>query len=162
MPQRKRLHKRHVLALAASVCLLASCGSPTEPQNTAPGTPSAVIGGTTVTLDAFAYRNMQPSVPPPDTSLAVVARLQTATAPFPSNISVRSMVVTYTATGQRWSPASVDARPQLAGAPFRDFAGGGGPQWPVGSMVDIRVTVVDGGGNTFILERQGVPIAAPI
>ncbi len=159
--QRPTSGHTYALALAAGVWLLAGCGSPTEPQITSPGTPSAVIGGTTVTLEAFPYRDMQPG-DSPDTWLIVVARLWVAAPPFPSNISVRAIAVTHNATRQHWSPGSVYERPGRPGVPYKDFFGGGGPKWPVDRTVDVRVTVVDSSGQTFILGQQGVPISAPI
>jgi hypothetical protein len=65
-------------------------------------------------------------------------------------------------SGEHWTPASIDNGPTLPGVPFRDYIARGGPQGPIGSTVEIRVTLADGSGATFILEEKGVPVTAPI
>lgn len=147
-----------VIACSLLLFLAQACKSPTSPSETPLSSPSATVDGGTVTLEAFAYRDSQPS-PQPGGSVFVVLRLHASTAALRNSLAVQSATITSTATGEHWSTTAIQSgAPADAGADYVNFVVRGAPAWPVGSSCLVAVSVRSATGAAAMLGNSGVVI----
>jgi hypothetical protein len=142
--------------LAVALALATACSSPDTsigPRDLAefravPAT--AVIGGLTLALEPYLWRDFQPSSPPNGKPLVAVVRLHSldGTA-IPASVRVTGLWIVN--GGDVWAASPREQQLRTPGASMFEVVGRDGPKWGPGIEVDVVVGVRDGAGAVSLL-----------
>ena len=148
--------------LAIAAYIVAGCGGDTvlAPPTLVPVSPELrsapaqlVLGGTTVRLDSYLWRDFQPATPPDGkpliASLRVVSVDGTA---IPATVDADSAWII--SGDLAWATAVVQEQPRSDASSF-DIVARQGPKWGPGIDVDVVVQLRDATGQAFLLLASG-------
>jgi hypothetical protein len=155
------------IAVAGLVCVaatLAACSAATGPTPEVPAAElrqvptSVTVGGATLVLEPYLWRDFQPISPPDGKPLAAVLRLRTSgDVALPAGVRVDAAWVV---SGEAiWAARISDERLSTPpGPPFYEAVARDGPKWGPGITVDVVVQVRDADARSWRLRASGVPI----
>jgi hypothetical protein len=140
------------VSLALSACAVPA-GSVEEPsQAQLKSAPEAVeVGGHTLRLETYLWRDFMPISPPDGRPLSAVLRVLAADGrPLPPDLRADRLWVLK--GGEVWTTALGAPRPEDASRPDRrEYVARGGPKWMPGERVDVVVRLQDGTGAMHLL-----------
>ena len=139
-------------AFATCVVLLAACAAGATdpvlvsvPAQVRTAATSAVLSGQTVQIDAYLWRDFQPSSPADGKPLTATVDARTADGTIlRSTVSADSVwVISGT---QAWATRAVEQQAPNATSPYLQIVARDGPNWAPGTHVDVVVRLHDGAG----------------
>ena len=142
-------------ALVAVLMLGAACASPeptVSPRDLAElrvATTTAVVGGRSLSLEAYLWRDFQPSSPPNGKPLVAIARIRSVDGTeIPTSTRVVGLWVIN--GGDVWAASPREEQQRVPAAEF-DVVARDGPKWGPGIEVDVIVAVRDGAGAVSLV-----------
>lgn len=141
---------------AALLLALTACSSPESPV--APRDPAELsaaptttaIGGRTLSLETYLWRDFQPSSPPNGKPLVVVARIRsTDGSPIPATVVVTGLWVVN--AGEVWTASPREETRRAPNGSMFEVVAREGPKWGPGISVDVVVGLRDGNGEVSLL-----------
>ena len=157
------VHHR-LLVLAAVLAGLASACTSEQvlgPPALVPVTPElrnapqeVSLGGVTVHLGTYLWRDFQPVTPPDGKPLIAVLRVTSVDATaIPASVQADSAWVLN--TNLAWATAVHEEQPRGASPASVEVVARGGPKWGPGIDVDVVVRLHDAAGTEVLLQARG-------
>ena len=112
------------------------------------------LGGATVHLGTYLWRDFQPITPPDGKPLIAVLRVTSVDATaIPATLQADSAWVLN--TDLAWAAAVREEQPRGASPSFFEVVARGGPKWGPGIYVDVVVRLHDDAGRQVLLQARG-------
>jgi hypothetical protein len=119
---------------------------------------SVAVGGQTLVLTTYLWRDFQPVSPPDGKPLVAILRVQTLTrTPLTSSFSVDGAWITNGT--DVWAPNVVQENIATPGNAYYEVVARDGPKWGPGVTVDVVVRIREASGTTQLLRVAGQLIA---
>jgi hypothetical protein len=142
--------------LTVGLVLATACSSPDStvaPRDPAEfrGVPTTTaIGGLTLSLEPYLWRDFQPSSPPNGKPLVAVVRLHAVDGTaIPTSVRVAGLWIVN--GGDVWTASPREQQLRIPGASTFEVVARDGPKWGPGIDVDVVVGVRDGAGAMSLL-----------
>jgi hypothetical protein len=115
------------------------------------------LGGASIQLDTYLWRDFQPIAPPDGKPLVAALRIHTVDGGSIS-ATLHADSVWILSGDLAWAAALVEERPRESGASFFDVVAREGPKWGPGIDVDVVVGLRDAAGHRVLLQARRQPI----
>ena len=142
--------------LAVALMLAVACASPDsavaprDPAEFRDVPATAVIGGLTLSLEPYLWRDFQPSSPPNGKPLVAVVRLHSVDGTaIPASVRVAGLWIVN--GGEVWTASPREQQLRTLGASMFEVVARDGPKWGPAIDVDVVVGVRDGAGALSLL-----------